>query len=140
MARPIKTISDFDICLGRVVKSKRVKAGYTRATFSEATGIPEANLKRREEGQNEITTSELYRVASVVRVAAAALVEEALADYGGMEKLLAEHVSPTPMSDAAVTVEPLKSIDPADNVTYIGRVKAPTSAAADTEPRTPPKD
>lgn len=99
MARPTKIISDFDICLGRVVKSKRVKAGLTRTTLYAATGIPEANIKRREEGRNEITTSELYRIAHAVGVMADELVEEALKDYGGMDKLLAEH-----MSEASSTI------------------------------------
>lgn len=131
MARPFKTISEFDICLGLVVKSKRVKAGLTRAAMAEMTGIPEANLKRREEGRNEITSSELYRIADIVDVPANELVEEALKDYGGMEKLLAEHTS---VSDDADTVAP------EDNVTYLGHVKAPLGAAADTDPRTPSKD
>lgn len=87
MARPTKIISDFDICLGKVVKSKRVKAGLSRAAMAEVSGIPEANLKRREEGRNEITSSELYRIADVVGVPAHELAEEALKDYGDRERL-----------------------------------------------------
>ncbi len=48
-------------------------------------------MKRREEGRNEITISELERIAAVVNVSALEMVKEALADYGGMEKLLAEY-------------------------------------------------
>ncbi|MEW2010886.1 helix-turn-helix transcriptional regulator [Microbacterium sp. NPDC078814] len=140
MARPVKVISQFDVCLGRVVKSKRVKASHTRASFAEATGIPEANLKRREEGQNEITVSELERIAEVVGVSALKIVNEALEDYGGIEKLLAEHRGDGPMSDGAPTVTPSGPVSPADNVTYLGHVKPPMNAAADDDPRTGPKD
>lgn len=103
MARQTKVISNFDVCLGRVVKSKRVKASITRARMAELTGIPEANLKRREDGRNEITASELYRIADAVDVPAHRLIEEALEDYGGMEKLLKEHGP----ADASSNVTPL---------------------------------
>lgn len=131
MVRPTKIISDFDVCLGRVVKSKRVKASHTRASLSLATGIPEANLKRREEGKNEITVSELERIADVVDVPALEIVEEALKDYGGLPKLIDEF---TKTSDAAANVST------EDNITYIGHVAAPLDAAADDDPRTPSKD
>lgn len=130
MSRPHKIISDFDVCLGKVVKSKRVKANHTRASLSSAAGIPEANLKRREEGKNEITVSELERIAEVVNVTALEMVEEALKDYGGLQKLMDEF---TATSDAAANV------GDEDNVTYIGHVAAPLDAAADDDPRTPPK-
>lgn len=133
MARPVKVISEFDVCLGRVVKSKRVKASHTRASFAEATGIPEANLKRREEGQNEITVSELERIAKVVGVTSLKIVEEALEDYGGIEKLIAEHAP-------SATSDPAANVTAEDNVTYLGHVKPPMNVAADDDPRTGPKD
>lgn len=119
MSRQPKIISEFDVRLGAVVKSKRVKASETRASMSVKTGIPEANLKRREQGDNEITVSELERIGRVVGVPPAEMVEEALKDYGGLEKLLAEHVARQP---APVTAE--------DNVTYIGPQVPPLAAAA----------
>jgi len=102
MGRPSKKLSDFDKRLGAVVRSKRVKADLTRAQLAELTGIPEANLKRREAGANEITVSELNRIAKAVGATAADMAEEALKDYGGMEKLIAEHVG---MSEAPVSLE-----------------------------------
>ena len=140
MGRPPKEISDFDVRLGRVVKSKRVKADHTRASLAEATGIPESNIKRREEGSNEITVSELERIAAAVDVPAVEIVEEALDDYGGLAKLIAEHRPGDPMSGGAPIVPTDGPVSPADNVTYIGNVKAPLDAAADEDPRTPPKE
>lgn len=128
MVRQVKVISEFDVCLGRVVKSKRVKAAYTRQALADAAGIPEANLKRREDGKNEITVSELERIASIVRVSAAAMVEEALADYGGLSKLIGEHAR---VSEAAPTFE--------DNITYLGHVDV-LANAADDNARAPEKD
>lgn len=124
MGRPPKKISDFDVRLGRVVKSKRVKADHTRASLADATGIPESNIKRREEGTNEITVSELERIAVAVDVTAAEIVEEALTDYGGMEKLLREYAT----SEGAATVD-------TDAPHYAGHVQAEYDTAADENER-----
>lgn len=102
MGRPPKKQSEFDARLGSVVRSKRVKAGLSRAQLAEATGIPEANLKRRESGTNEITVSELERIARAVGVPAAELVEEALKDYGGIDKLIDEHIG---VSDVPISLD-----------------------------------
>lgn len=131
MARLPKKISPFDVALGAVVRSKRTKKGLSQQAVAEMAGIAMSNYRRREDGRNEITVSELYRIAPAVGVSALKLVEEALEDYGGMEKLLAEHAA---VSDGA------DNVTAADNVTYLGRVKAPLTAAADTDPRTPGKD
>lgn len=102
MGRKPKVISDFDVRLGKVVRSKRTKAGLTRAEMADATGIAEANLKRREIGENEITVSELARIAAAVNVEPADIAEEALADYGGLRKLIDEHA---PVSDRPISLE-----------------------------------
>lgn len=127
MSATNKQASYFDVCLGRVVKSRRVKADETRASLAAKTGIPEANLKRREAGVNAITTSELERIGHVVGVTPAKLVEEALDDYGGLDKLLAEH--------APGTSEPAITVTAEDEVEHLGRVKARYDLAADTNPR-----
>lgn len=131
MARPKKIISDFDVCLGKVVKSKRVKAGLTREALADAAGIADSNLKRREAGENEITVSELERISTAVSVPAMEMVEEALKDYGGVGKLVAEFTQ---------TSEPATNVDPADDIPYIGRVVPPLDMAAEDSPRTPPKE
>lgn len=120
MVRKTKQISDFDKALGSVVRSKRQKLRLSQAAVAEAIGVPMSNYQRREDGRNEISVSELERIATVVKVSRADLVEEALNDYGGIEKLLAEHAkSDTP---ANVTAE--------DNVTYMGHVTPPEKIAA----------
>lgn len=102
MGRPPKKISDFDVRLGAVVRSKRSKVGLSRDALAAATGISEANLKRREGGLNEITVSELRRIAEAVGVPAWEMVDEALADFGGIGKLLAEH---KPMSHGVISMD-----------------------------------
>lgn len=120
MVRKTKKISDFDKALGDVVRSKRQKLRLSQASVADATGIAMSNYQRREDGRNEITVSELERIATVVKVPTVDLVGEALSDYGGIDKLLAEHAkSDTP---ANVTAE--------DNVTYMGHVTPPEKIAA----------
>lgn len=102
MGRPPKKTSEFDAKLGAVVRSKRIKRGLSQVQAAEATGIPLSNYQRREAGTNEISVSELKRIAKVVGVSAADMAEEALKDFGGMEKLIAEHVG---MSEAPVSLE-----------------------------------
>lgn len=101
MGRPIKKQSDFDARLGSVVRSKRAKAELTRDELAARTGIAEANIKRREAGANVITVSELERLAVALGESSAEMVEEALYDYGGIRKLLAEH---TPVSQGVISL------------------------------------
>lgn len=126
MGRPTKKPSDFDARLGMVVRSKRVKAALTRKEMAEVTGIAEANLKRREMGVNEITVSELTRIAAAVRTPPAEIAEEALADYGGLHKLIAEHTE-LPEDQYEVTEE---EVTEEDNVIYLGHVTLPAKIAA----------
>ncbi len=104
------------------------------------TGIPLSNLKRREDGVNETTVSELERIAAVLRMPAREIVDMALTDYSaetsgasgsaqdGLVKLLAS------MSEAPRTV------DDADNVTYLGHIAPATRDAANTDERKPASD
>lgn len=125
-----KQPTTFDEFVGRVVESKRVKAELTVEELAEATGIGYTTLRRRLDGSG-FTVLEFERVARAVQTPAHQLVDEAIADFGGMEKLLATE---TKKSDAT------DSVDPADEIPYIGRVTPPLSAAADDDPRTGPKD
>lgn len=102
MGRTKKTISDFDVKLGAVVRSKRTKLDLTQDEVATASGMALSNYRRREDGKNEITVSELTRIAAAVKVEPAEIAEEALADYGGLRKLLAEHA---PVSDRPISLE-----------------------------------
>lgn len=135
MARSPKIISDFDRKLGGAIKHRRLDPDYgmSQSALSKATGIPLSNLQRREDGDNEVTVSELERIAVALRTTPLDLVKVALARYGGLDKLIAEF-APEPVSDGTANVTP------ADEIPYIGRVKAPLQAAADDDKRTGPKD
>lgn len=102
MPRPPKKTSPFDKHLGRVVRSKRTKAGLSQAEVAERAGIPLSNYQRRESGANEITASEIERIARAVGVPAAELVAEALKDYGGIDKLIDEHIG---VSDVPISLD-----------------------------------
>lgn len=125
MAREKKTPHPFDPHLGAAIRAARARRGVSREKLSAQTGIPLSNLKRREDGTNETTVSELERIAAVLRVPAREMVDMALADYSasgsatsGLQKLVSS------MSEARSNV-----ID-ADNVTYIGHIAPGLNAAA----------
>lgn len=133
MARGIKKISDFDVALGGVVRSKRVKKKLSQSAVAEAVGIPLSNYQRREDGSVEITTSELYRIATIVDVPAAKLVEEALDDYGGMDKLLDEHAPTQPSNVVELNVGGPRDID----LTTVPLHNTPLAASTDNTPIDP---
>jgi len=113
----------FDEHLANVIESKRAKRNMTVEELADAVGIKYQTLRRRLSG-SPLMVTELERLAVVVDVPAAELVDEALNDYGGIEKLIAEHMSE---GEGNVTAH--------DNVSYMGRVKPPLAAAADENPR-----
>lgn len=130
MPRPKKVISDFDIKLGEAIAYARQDPEKTRLTqeeLAEATGIPLSTLQRREKGANEVTVSELERIAHAIGTTPAAIVNKALAAYGGIERLMAEN--------RTTTSEMPDNLAPDDNVTYIGRQQPPLHAAADDKPK-----
>ncbi len=128
MAREKKTPHPFDPHLGAAIRAARARRGVTREKLSAQTGIALSNLKRREDGVNETTVSELERIAAVLRVPAREIVDMALTDYStsgsaddGLRKLVSS------MS------EPRSNITDADNVAYIGHITPGSNAAAYSE-------
>ncbi|WP_082642108.1 helix-turn-helix domain-containing protein [Microbacterium enclense] len=140
MVRAKKTPHPFDRHLGAAIRAARARRDVSREVLSTQTGIALSNLKRREDGANETTVSELERIAAVLRVPAREIVDMALSDYAshepdrpggpqdGLRKLLAS------VSDAP------RTIDDADNVTYIGHVAPAARDAANTDERRPTSD
>lgn len=136
MARKKKTPHTFDRHLGSAIRAARRRRDVTREALARQTGIPLSNLKRREDGVNETTVSELERIAAVLRVPTREIVDMALVDYSddgstssgsphdGLVKLLAS------MSEAP------RTLDETDNVTYLGHVSPGLLDAANTDERT----
>lgn len=132
MARKPKRISDFDVKLGEAIRYRRQHPDVklSQQTLADRTGIPLSNLQRREEGSNEVTVSELERIAATLKTTPLALVQDALSRYGSVDDLIAEFVS------AAAP-----SVDPSDDIPYIGKVtELPAKVAANTKDRTGPKE
>ena len=98
----------FDQHLANVVESKRSKANLTVEELGAMAGIRYQTLRRRLSG-SPFTVNELERVAKAVKVPAGEIVEEALRDYGGIEKLLREYGPPEgpPMSGVRPNLKPL---------------------------------
>lgn len=136
MSRKPKRISDFDRKLGNVVRSRRTDRDYgmTQAELARLTDIPLSNLQRREDGTNEITVSELERIAHHLRTTPAALVEEALTRYGGLAKLIEEYSPTVPVSDAPDNVVGIRSKSiPGDGAQEDFDERQPYAANFDTE-------
>ena len=137
MARTKQTPHPFDKHLGAAIRAARARRDVSREVLAARTGIALSNLKRREDGVNETTVSELERIAAALRVPAREIVDMALSDYSGdgftqqgtpqdgLKKLLAS------MSEGP------RNIDDADNVTYIGHVAPAARDAANTDERKP---
>lgn len=139
MGRPQKKISDFDVALGAIIRMERAGQKISQKTLSRLSGVALSNLQRREDGVNEITVSELERIAPALGLKPLEIVEKALLKYGGMRKLLSEY-GVEPVEEVS---EPAASVQAHDNVTYLGRLgedDLPERMAADTNPKMPPKE
>ncbi|KTS90700.1 hypothetical protein NS183_07945 [Microbacterium testaceum] len=107
--KPIKNPQTFDEYLAAVVESKRAKKGLTVEDLATKAGMSVATMRRRLDGA-PFTVEEIHLVSAVVGVPTAKLVDEALDDYGGMEKLIAN----SPMSEGIVSLDAhRKKVDPA---------------------------
>lgn len=124
MARKKNTPTTFDAWLGKVIDDEASTHGG-RAAIAGWIGVSEQSVNRRSRGEVPYLAREVEIVAQKVGVPTAELVNLALRRYGGMDRLLSE-VAPT------VTEE--------DNVTHLEAYRPPLDAAADDNPRTPPKD
>lgn len=138
MAKKIQPVS-FDSWLGKVIDDEAAPHGG-RAAIAEWIGVSEQSVNRRARGEVPYLAREVELVAQHIDVPTAELVERALARFGGIEKLIAEYGPNDPMSEVAPIVPIDGPVTPADNVTYLGRVTPPLNAAADDDPRTPPKE
>ncbi|MCC2033107.1 helix-turn-helix domain-containing protein [Microbacterium allomyrinae] len=129
MPKKRKAPETFDEHVGAAVDAQREKRRMTQDELAVKTGVRLTSLGRRLAGKIPFTVGEIEIIASVLTVKAHTIVEAALEDYGGIEKLLATAVS-----------EDASNVTPDDNVTYLGHVTPPYSAAADEKPRVDPKD
>lgn len=87
----------FDAWLGKVIDDEADARGG-RVALAEWTGLSEQSINRRARGEVSYTVKELETIAARLGIPSGELVERALARFGGMEKLLAEHVSEAPVS------------------------------------------
>lgn len=80
----------FDDYLALVVDSKRTKRQLSVEELAAESRIEYSTLRRRLGGA-PFTVNEINRIAAACGIEAHLLVDEALRDYGGMTKLLAEY-------------------------------------------------
>ena len=124
-----KTPVTFDQWLGHVIDNEaRARGG--RAAIAGWIGTSEQSVNRRARGEVPYLAREVEIIAERVGTPTATIVGEALRKYGGIGKLISEYE----VSEGADTV------DPADNVTYLGHVTPKLADAADEKGRTPSRD
>lgn len=75
--------------------------------LAAASGIEYSTLRRRLGGA-PFTVNELNRIAAACAIAPHAIVDEALSDYGGMEKLMAVYA---PKSEAVANIADYRKPD-----------------------------
>lgn len=131
MPKKRKPAETFDEHVGDAVERVMNDARLTQAELAALAGMPSTNLGRSIRGTRPLTVNEFERLAGAMDTPAHHILDAALAKFGGIEKLLGEHL---PKSEAT------DNVAPADEIPYIGRVTPPLSAAADEDPRTGPKD
>lgn len=139
MVRAKRTPHPFDRHLGAAIRAARARRDLSREVLAARTGIPLSNLKRREDGVNETTVSELERIAAVLHVPAREIVDMALSDYSADEFAPGDPQDGLRRLLASVSEAP-PTIDDADNVTYIGHVAPAARDAANTDERNPLSD
>ena len=124
MARKKNTPTTFDAWLGKVIDDEASTHGG-RAAVARWIGVSEQSVNRRSRGEVPYLAREVEIVAEMTGVPTAELVGTALRRYGGIGRLLSE-VAPTVSGE--------------DNVTHLEAYRPPLDAAADDNPRTPPKE
>lgn len=111
MAKKRKQPVTFDEWVGTVVDNHMNKRGLRQEDLAAQTGISLTLIGRSIRGTRPLTVTEFERIAGVVaapdklETSAATMLQEALDEYGGMEKLLAEHA---PVSHPPHTVDELE--------------------------------
>ncbi|WP_336629293.1 MULTISPECIES: helix-turn-helix domain-containing protein [unclassified Microbacterium] len=99
------------------------ESGMNQTQLAEAAGMSRFTVQKLLSGDQGIKVAQFITLANATDLTPADV----------MDRISAALRRRAMSADAAtVTAE--------DNVTYIGHVKAPVKAAADTNPRTPPKE
>lgn len=129
MPKKRKPAETFDEHVGDAIERVMNDARLTQVELAALAGMPMTNLGRSIRGTRPLTVNEFERLAGVMNAPADVILESALTKFGGIEKLIHETKSEAPAS-----------VEPADEIPYIGRVTPPQTAAADDDPRTGPKD
>lgn len=118
----------FDEYLGRVVEGAANSFGG-RDMLYDVLPLSTKSVDRRIRGEVPFYVSEMEIIAAHTNTTSAVLVQTALSNFGGLEKLLAETVS-----------EDSHNVTDEDKIPYIGKTEVPTKAAANTDERAQPKD
>lgn len=129
MPKKRKAPETFNEWVGKVIENAMNSKGWRQEDLAREAGLPPTNVGRSIRGTRPLSVREFEILAGTLGVAADKLLNNALDEYGGMEKLLADHAA---VSEGERTVD--------DNVTYLGRVTPELSNAAEDKGRAPSRD
>lgn len=103
MPKPRPKPVTFDQWVGQYIEGAMKRRGMRQEDLAAATGIAKTLIGRIIRGTRPVTVLEFEVIAGVVNYPAGQLLADALEEYGGMDKLLAEHAP----SEVASTVDDL---------------------------------
>lgn len=83
----------FDEFLGAEVESRFHKRNMRQEDTADVLKWSETTLKRKLHGATSLSVREILEVAAALDVPVAKVIDDALTDFGGIEKLLKQRVS-----------------------------------------------
>lgn len=88
-----KSPQTYDEHLGRVIGALAEEQGKTQAQVAAAAGMNLTTYGRRERGETAFTAAEVERIAHYLGESPGYILQRALTNFGGIEKMLSEATS-----------------------------------------------
>ena len=128
MPKKRKQPETFDEFLGAEIESRFGKRGISQERAAELLGWSLSSYGRKMRGETSVTSKELVQAAGVLEREPAEIIDQALADFGGIDKLMSEVASTT--EDASNVTRIARPDSASDIDAYRNRKELPTAANA----------
>jgi transcriptional regulator with XRE-family HTH domain len=85
--------SEFSKAVGNVIFGRYKGKRWNQDRLSEKIGVKPGTLRRMIAGETEIGARQLQLIATVLDTTAQSILDEALSEYGGLDRLVADAVA-----------------------------------------------